>query len=165
MSTRSLLPRRLLPGSLVIALLLLVPSLRAESVLPAHFGRWTASNAVQSPATPADAKDILAESGLESAETRAYSNGNAAVTVTTYRLHDSSGAYEAYTFFQELKNSCVPSSELKPCSAPVDASAEKRRVVLIGNIVAIIDNAGALTAGDQDALSKQLNAKADKTPP
>jgi hypothetical protein len=165
MPLRSFLSRPSLAYPLVIALLSLVPSLRAETVLPAHFGKWTSTNAVQSPAIPTDAKDVLAESGLESAETRAYSNGNATITVTTYRLHDSSGAYEAYTFFQEPKNNCAQSSELKPCSASVDASSEKRRVVLIGNIVAIIDNAGALTTEDQDSLSKQLNAKADKTPP
>src|SRR5580692_2637101 len=124
MPLRSLLSRPLLAHPLLIALLLLVPSLRAENVLPARFGKWTSTNAVQSPAIPSDAKDVLAESGLESAETRAYSNGNAAITVTTYRLHDSSGAYEAYTFFQEPKNICAQSSELKPCSAPVNASSE-----------------------------------------
>jgi hypothetical protein len=164
MSTRSLLPRRLLPASLVITVLLLAPSLRAESILPVHFGKWTASNPVQSPVTPANAKDILTESGLESAETRSYSNGNFAVTLTTYRLHDSSGAYEAYTFFQDPKNSCPQSSALKPCSTPVDASSDKKRVALIGNILMVIDNSGALTADDLDALSKQINAKADKTP-
>jgi hypothetical protein len=165
MSTRSSLPRRLLPSSLVIALLLLAPSLRAETVLPAHFGKWTATNAVQSPAIPANAKDVLAESGLESAETRAYSNGDAAITVTTYRLHDSSGAYEAYTFFQEPENICPQSSELTRCAAQADASAEKRRVALVGNVVITIENAGSLTTEDQDALSKQIDAKADKTPP
>jgi Family of unknown function (DUF6599) len=164
MLTRSLLPHRLLPSSFVIALLLLAPSLRAETVLPAHFGKWTASNAVQSPALPADAKDILAESGLESAESRAYSNGNAAITVTTYRLHDSSGAYEAYTFFRGPKNNCTQPSGSTPCSAPVDASSEKRRVTLTGNIFFIIDNADSLSPNDLDTLSKQISAKADKTP-
>ena len=164
MSTRSLLPRRLLPASFVIALLLLVPSLRAANILPAHFGKWTASNAVQSPAIPANTKAILTESGLESAETRAYSNGSAAVTLTTYRLHDSSGAYEAYTFFQDPKNSCPRFSSLTPCSTPVDASSDKKRVALVGNILIVIDNSGALTADDLDALSKQINAKADQTP-
>src|ERR1700676_2699820 len=163
MSTRSLLPRRLPPNALVIALLLLAPSLRAETILPSHFGKWTASNAAQSAAIPANAKDVLAESGLESAETRAYSNGNAAITVTTYRLHDSSGAYEAYTFFQGPKN-CPPSSGLSACLAPVDDPSEKRRITLIGNILIIIDDAGSLSLDDQDALSKQINAKADKTP-
>src|ERR1700722_20273995 len=129
MSTRSLLPRRLLPASLVIALLLLVPSLHAGSVLPAHSGKWTASNAVQSPAIPADAKDILTESGLESAETRAYSNGNAAITVAPYRLYDSSGAYEAYTFFQEPKSGCGPPAPhvLMTCMMPADDPSRKRR--------------------------------------
>lgn len=165
MSTRPILSRRLVPRPLLIVLLLLVPSLRAETLLPSHFGKWTASNTVQSPAMPANAKEVLTESGLESAETRAYSNGNAAITVTTYRLHDSSGAYEAYTFFQEPKNSCPQSSELTPCSAPVDASSEKARVALVGNILIIMDKAGSLTREDLDALSKQINAKADKTPP
>src|ERR1700676_546218 len=99
MSIRSPLSRALLAISFVIALFSLAPSLRAETVLPAHFGKWTASNAVQSPAIPANTKDIFTESGLESAETRAYSNANAAITVTTYHLHDSSGTYEAYTLF------------------------------------------------------------------
>jgi hypothetical protein len=165
MSTSSLRPRRLLPGSLVIALLSLAPSLRAASVLPAHFGKWTASNAVQPPAIPANAKDILAEAGLESAETRAYSNGNVAITVTTYHLHDSSGAYEAYTFFQPAKNSCSQPNGATPCPAPVDASSEKRRVALVGNILIIIDNSGSLTAEDQNALSQQIDRQADKTPP
>jgi len=164
MSTRSLLSRVLLAISFVIALLLLVPALRAESVLPARFGKWTASNAVQSPAIPANTKDILTESGLESAETRAYSNGNGAVTLTTYRLHDSSGAYEAYTFFQDPENSCPQSSSLTPCSTPIDASSDKKRVALVGNILIVIDNSGALTPDDLDALSKQINAKADQTP-
>ena len=165
MSTSSSLPSRFVLTASLIGLLLLAPSLRAETLLPGHFGKWTASNAAQSPAEPADAKDILAESGLENAETRAYSDGNAAVTVTTYRLHDSSGAYEAYTFFQELKNSCPQLSELTGCSTPVDASSEKKRVALLGNIVIVIDNAGSLTPNDLNSLSKQIDAKADKTPP
>jgi hypothetical protein len=165
MSLPSLLSSRLVPWSFAIVLLLLAPSLRADAVLPAHFGTWTASNAVQAPAIPTSAKDILTESGLESAETRAYSNGNAAITVTTYRLHDSSGAYEAYTFFQQPKNSCAQPNGMTPCSTTVDASPEKRRVALAGNILFVIDNAGTLAADDQEALSKQINAKADKTPP
>jgi hypothetical protein len=165
MPTRSSLLRRLLPGALLIALLLLAPFLRAGT-LPAHFGKWTAGNPVQSWSAPADAKDILTESGLESAETRTYTNGNATVTLTAYRLHDSSGAYEAYTFFQVPKSSCGPRIEhvLMTCMTPADDPSEKKQVALIGNIVIIIDNAGSLTADDQDAWSKQVSAKADKTP-
>jgi hypothetical protein len=149
---------------LLIVLFLLAPSLRADTLLPAHFGKWSASNSVQSPATPENAKEVLAESGLESAETRAYSNGNAVITVTTYRLHDSSGAYEAYTLFQEPKNNCAQSKGSTPCSSPVDALSENRSVSLAGNIVIIIDSAGSLAADDQNALSKQIDAKADKAP-
>src|SRR6202035_5081593 len=106
-----------------------------NAVPPAHVAKGRKSSPAQPPATPANAKDILTESGLESAETRAYSNGNAAVTLTIYRLHDSSGAYEAYTFFQDPKNSCPQFSALIPCSTtPVDASSDKKRVALVGNI-------------------------------
>jgi hypothetical protein len=155
-----------LPSPVLVALLLLAPSLRAESVLSAHFGKWTASNAVQSPVIPANAKDVLAESGLESAETRAYSNGDAAITITTYRLHDSSGAYEAYTFLQVSKSSCGPHIEhvLITCMIADDPS-EKKHVALIGNIVIIIDNADSLSTNDLNTLSNQINAKADRTPP
>jgi hypothetical protein len=167
MSSRSLFPRPLLACPLLIALLLLAPALRADTVLPPHFGKWTASNAVQSPAIPANAKDLLTESGLESAETRPYSNGNAAITVTTYRLHDSSGAYEAYTFFQEPKIGCgLPAPHvLMTCMMPADDPSRKRRAELVGNIVILIDNPDSLSPNDLDALSKQINAKADKTPP
>ena len=101
---------------------------------------------------------------MENAETRTYSNGNSAVTLTTYRLHDSSGAYEAYTFFQDPKNSCPQSSALAPCSTPVDTSSDSKRVALVGNILLVVDNSAALTPDDLDALSKQISAKADKTP-
>src|ERR1700681_173606 len=145
MSSSSLLPGPLLRRPLLIVLLLLAPSLRAETVLPAHFGKWTPSNAVQSPAIPVNAKDILTESGLESAETRAYSNGSASITVTTYRLHDSSGAYEASTFFQGPRNTCPPTSGLITCSMPADDKSEKKRITLVGNIVIIIDNPDSLS--------------------
>jgi hypothetical protein len=158
-------PSSVPPRLLLIVFVLLAPPLRADTVLPSHFGKWSASNAVQPTAIPANAKDILAESGLEGAETRAYSNGGTAIAVTAYRLHDSSGAYEAYTFFQGPKNDCPQSSTLTPCSAPVDAASEKRRVALIGNILVIVENAGPLSPDDLNALSKQINPKADKTPP
>src|SRR6202030_4304137 len=55
-------------------------------------------------------------------------------------------------------------SALTPCSTPADASSDKKRVALVGNILLVIDNSAALTPDDLDALSKQVNAKADKTP-
>src|SRR6202030_2287251 len=42
--------------------------------------------------------------------------------------------------------------------------SDKKRVALVGNILIVIDNSGALTSDDLDALSKQINAKAHKTP-
>lgn len=153
----------LLPLSMLMAVLLVAPFLRAQGVLPAHFGNWTASAASQSPTIPPEAKDVLAESGLKNSESRTYSNGDTSVTVTTYRLQDPTGAYEAFTFFHEPKNSCARAAQA-PCSTPDNIAKDKKHVEVIGNIVLIIDP-GSLLADDQKTLSRQIDAKADKTPP
>jgi hypothetical protein len=78
--------------SLLLILVLAAPSLRAQTILPSHFGRWTAA---QSPDARDGAKDVFAEAGLQSLQARTYSNGAATAIVTSYQFHDSSGAYEA----------------------------------------------------------------------
>ena len=142
---------------LLLMLVLIAPSLRAQSILPAHFGRWTASNFIlAAPETP-DAKTVFAESGLENAEARTYTNGTTTVTVTSYRFHDSSGAFEAYTY------------SLDPTSGERDASragkVENAGFVLIGNILMAVGDLNSLSSDDQESLSQQINARADKTPP
>jgi hypothetical protein len=142
--------------SLLTMLLLVAPSLRAESILPAHFGHWTGGSSVQIPAAPTDTAEILAESELESSEARAYSNGAATVTVNSYRFHDSSGAYEAYTFFLKPKNAGNSSSK---------TGDSDRWLSLAGNVLLVIDNPAPLSPEDLNALSRQQGSKADKTPP
>jgi len=143
--------------SLVLALILVAPSLKAQALLPAHFGHWTASNTVQTAAPTAEAKIVFIESGLEGAESRSYSNGTATLTVITYRFHDSSGAYEAYTYL------------LQPMGTEVGASAavatNNRGLTRVGNVVIVADRTPALDPSDLDLLSREVDAKADKTPP
>jgi hypothetical protein len=148
------------PGWLALALLCVAPGARAQNMLPGHFGAWTASGSTQTAEASAEARAIFMESTLEGTETRNYSNGPATVKVTLYRFHDSSGAYEGYTY---LLGPQPPAS-----SAPADASAgnaTSRRAARIGNIVLVMDNADALPQADQDLLSRQVESKADKTPP
>jgi hypothetical protein len=147
------------PGWLVITLLLLAPSLHAQSILPARFGSWTANSSAKPAEPSAEAQGVFTEATLEGTEGRSYSNSSATVPVTLYRFHDSSGAYEGYTYL------------LGPQAAATSApggnanAASQRRATRIGNFVLVVDNASALPQSDQDLLSKLLGSKADKTPP
>jgi hypothetical protein len=149
------------PRSLFLVLMLAAPTLRAQSILPAHFGAWTASGSGQAPPeTAGEAKDVFTEAGLESTETRSYSNGAATVAVTCYRFHDSSGAYQGFTY--ELGPQAIGGA---PATNADAIDGKNHRAVRIGNIVVVVENAGALAAGDQDLLSRQIRPKAAKTPP
>jgi hypothetical protein len=145
-------------GWLVLAWLALAPGLRAQSILPNHFGAWSASGTAPLAELSAEAKEVFTESVLESSEARTYSNGPAKVTVNLYRFHDSSGAYEGYTYLLGPQGATS--------GAPGDAAdAKTRRAARVGNLVLVVDNASALPQADQDVLSKQIELKADKTPP
>jgi hypothetical protein len=141
----------------MVGVLVLAPGLRAQSILPARFGSWTANNSSQPSEPSAEAKRIFTESALEGSETRGYSNGSATVTVTLYRFHDSSGAYEGYTYLLGPQSTAA--------GEPAVSDANARRASRIGNMVAVIDNASALPQADQELLIKQIALKADKTPP
>ena len=144
---------------LIVLVLAAAPILRAQTILPSHFGGWSAGKSAQAgPATP-EAQAILIESGLENKESRLYTNGTTSVTVTVYRFHDSSGAYEAYTYLLGTKgNSAGATGAVVADNAP-------SRSVRVGNILLVIDSPAPLAAADLAALSQQVSAKADKIPP
>ena len=136
---------------LLMVFFAVAPVLRADSVLPAQFGHWTATKSpanatVQAAASRPEAKDIFAESGLDQTETRNYSDGKSAIPITAYWFHDSSGAYEAYTYLLQAKN-------------------ESPRFLFVGNVVVEVDQSAPISAEDQKQLMQQVAAKADKTPP
>jgi hypothetical protein len=151
--------------SLLLILVLAAPSLRAQTILPSHFGRWTAANSSQAPAQSPDArdgaKDVFAEAGLQSLQARTYSNGAATAIVTSYQFHDSSGAYEAYTYLREPGTA----ENAGTAAANSTANADNRHLTRIGNIVIVVDNAASLAPADLDSLSRQVGSRADKTPP
>ena len=72
---------------------------------------------------------MLAESGLNGTESRVYSNPDPKIvlpiSVTAYKLHDSSGAYEAYTFLRQSPDI-------------VDQDKSGKHALLIGNIVLVM---------------------------
>ncbi len=148
------------PGWFVFTLLCLAPAVRAQNMLPSHFGAWTASGSAKTGEASAEAKAIFTESVLEGTEARNYSNGPATVTVTLYRFHDSSGAYEGYTYLLGPH----PSASNTPGDTAA-SDGKTRRGSRFGNIILVVDNASALPQVDQDLLSKQIESKGDKTPP
>jgi hypothetical protein len=131
-----------------LLMLVLVPAstLRAQTILPSHFGAWSAGKSAPAAAVTPEAQSVLAESGLENNESRFYTNGTTSVTLTVYRFHDSSGAYEAYTYLLNAANTSI-------------------RFVRVGNILLAIDSPAPLAAADLAALSQQVSARADKIPP
>jgi hypothetical protein len=131
---------------LIVFVLAVAPALRAQTILPSHFGVWSAGKSAQAAPATSEAQGVLAESGLENRESRLYTNGTTSVTVTVYRFHDSSGAYEAFTYLLDAANANV-------------------RFVRVGNILLIIDSPAPLASADLAALSQQVSAKADKIPP
>jgi hypothetical protein len=131
---------------LIVLALAAMPIVRAQTILPPHFGAWSAGKSAQAAPATTEAQGILAESGLENKESRLYTNGTTSVTATVYRFHDSSGAYEAYTYL-------------------LNGAAAGVRLVRVGNILLAIDSSNPLAATELGALSQQVSAKADKIPP
>jgi hypothetical protein len=140
---------------LALLLVFIAPSLRAQSILPQHFGNWTASGASQKAPQLVEAAEIFRESGLDGSEARSYSNGVTTANVRLYLLHDSSGAYEVYTYFLKSADDTGRGS----------TDAPDERVSQIGNIVLVAEKSAALNASDLETLTKQVKVKADSTPP
>jgi uncharacterized protein DUF6599 len=90
-------------SAFISAVLLLAPSSRAADVQwPAKIGRWTnaptASDARMPGLDELAPTGLLKESGLKSASSRTYRDGDRLIRLTIYTFRDSSGAYEAYPF-------------------------------------------------------------------
>jgi hypothetical protein len=145
------------PRSLLLLLVLVTPSARGQNILPPHFGNWSATGSVPTAIQASEAKEVFTESVLESTEARNYSNSAATITVTAYRFHDSTGAYEAYTYLLKPK--------VNQDGTFNAVEGGNQQATRIGNVVIVVDNASALTPGDQDLLLRQVDQKADKTPP
>jgi hypothetical protein len=88
---------------LISALFVLVPTVRAADVQwPNKLGRWVAvpDEAVHAGTNGQAGSPLFKESGLVATSSRVYRDGDRALPLTIYTFHDSSGAYEAYTFLR-----------------------------------------------------------------
>ena len=136
----------------------------AQELLPASLSDWkspTASLSVRpndfaqlSGTDPA----ILREYGAVAVERRPYARGSETLSVTLYRLRDSTGAYGLFTY---LLSDQMSASDL----AQYSALSHGRALAVAGNwlLEATGDDLRPLT-GDLKTLAAQLSARADRTP-
>jgi hypothetical protein len=127
-----------------------------QSLFPRQFGNWVAASSPAKVNSP-DQAALLKEAGIRNALTRTYSNGKQEVHVTLEEFGDPTGAYEAYTasFDPDMRPSTV---------GPLTAIEKGRLVMLIGNILATVDNPQLPSGKDLQNLWNQIHEFADQTP-
>ena len=148
-----------------IALLLTFATIpaRGQGMLPAQFSHWTSSGpsmnigaAAVEQLSGSDAA-VLREDGLLDAERRNYEREGRSVSVTLYRVRDTTGAYAAFT---ALRTREMVSSDL----APFSAVGKSRALLVIGqHLLEVTGFEGVSTAEFRDLVSA-LQPSADKTP-
>lgn len=136
----------------------------AQDLLPPSFSGWNAPAAaieVRPDALEgfvgADAA-VLREDGTLAAERRVYSRGTETLTVTLYRMRDSTAAYGAYTY--------LLTEQMSPASlAERSCWSRARALILEGNLVLDITGSDVrpLAAGLKKLVAR-LAPQADKTP-
>src|SRR5712691_5170883 len=155
--------RRLLPASILLLVTVALPA-AAQDLLPPSFSGWTSpapSLKVTSPATEEFAGGdaaILREYGILGAERRAYARGDESLTITLFRMRDSSAAFGAYTYRQTSEMSTTNLTQYSSFSP-------RRALVVAGNLLLEVTGGGLprLTP-DLKALVAQLAPHADKAP-
>lgn len=110
------------------------PAAFAQNFLPASVSNWTSTTA-PIEATPANLNQIagpataaLQEYGVQSAESRTYTQGKASFTATVYAFQDTAEAYGGYSF---LRNPDMAPTDLTKHSSMSDGHA----LALTGNLV------------------------------
>ena len=155
--------RRLLPASILLLVTVALPA-AAQDLLPPSFSGWTSpapSLKITSAATEEFAGGdaaILREYGILGAERRGYARGDESLTITLFRMRDSSAAFGAYTYHQ--------TSEMSPTNLTQYSSVSPRRALVVaGNLLLEVSGSGVprLTP-DLKALVAQLAPHADKAP-
>jgi hypothetical protein len=131
---------------------LLLPALCGAAILPETIGAY--HRTASAPAAIAD-RPIWDEYGLKESETATYENGAARLTVTAYRLADTTGAMAAFDWQRPAK---ATATKLAPLAVETADSA----LVVHGNY--LIAFAGAQpAAADLEALEGSLK-NVDGTP-
>jgi hypothetical protein len=114
-----------------VVIFVVAPILRAADVsLPDKIGGWTATGQSQIAKPDGAPQPILNESGYAGGQIRTYQSADKQAVLTLSRFHDSSGAYEAFTYLRanESPNSTVMAKGNLVLTISGPISAEDRKV-------------------------------------
>lgn len=151
--------------SCLFALLLSLAAIPAhgQGMLPAQFSHWTSSGpsmridgAAVAQLSGSDAV-ILREDGLLDAERRNYEREGHSLSVTLYRVRDTSGAYAAFT---ALRTAEMAGSDL----ARFSAVGRSRALLVVGQHLLEVTGLEAVSPAELRDLAASLQRSADKTP-
>jgi len=127
--------------AIVAVVFVVAPILRAADVsLPDKIGNWAATGQGQVAKPDGAPQPVLNESGYVGGQVRTYQNGDKRAVLTLSRFHDSSGAYEAFTYLRVKEG---PDST----------------VIAKGNLVLTI--AGAISGEDRKAFDTWTDGASD----
>ena len=130
-------------------------SARAQGLLPAAAGGWTASGnaSIVAPAqlqsVAAAQTDVLREYGVISAEQRQYTQGQQTFSLTLYRMVDPSAAYGAFTFLRDPQMGAIDLGD----SVSYAAATRDRALFVVGNLLL---NAAAAEQRPPDAVLNEI---------
>lgn len=137
------------PGPLVVVL---PPSVGAWNTTPVQLVPLVALESISGRDAP-----VLREYGLLGVERAEYQNGDRHLTVTLYRMRDSSAAYGAYTF---LRTADMAASDF----AEKSAVGRERVLVVEGNLLLDVSGPGTASLSDLKALVAKIAPAADMAP-
>jgi hypothetical protein len=148
------------------AILLLVPASQAnnsQAQLPIAFGRWTLGGPYSKRVLHFEARDpkgeVFSESGVWQLTSETYSLGVEHTTAILYAFHDSSGAYEAFTYLRSPNMVTFDSS-----LSQAGAFDRDRALLCAGNFLVEVAPASDVSIGDLEDLLRRIAVVADKTP-
>jgi hypothetical protein len=128
--------------------------LRAQGLLPDHFGNWTRKSCDNKPAVITLGEESADKLG---ASLCLYTSDDQKLTVWTEKYHDPSSAYEVYT--SGLHPGMVPSFIAN------NSAVEKDRLwLLTGNVVLRVESQQLASETDLRQLVKSIEGHVDHTP-
>lgn len=133
-----------------------------NGMLPSSVGAWT-SPGVQQVRPEAlesivgDDAAILREYGILAAERALYSRAGRQLTVTLYRMRDSSAAYGAFTYFRSADMAASDMAERS-------AAGRDRLLAIEGNLLLDVSAPGTASLADLKALVARISSAAERAP-
>jgi hypothetical protein len=128
-----------------------------KTLLPDHFGAWSATSPSQTAKPDGTTQEQLDEAGLASSQIRSYSNGGQNLTMWIFQFHDPSGAYEIYT--------SQINTDMRPSTVGNNTAVDRDTLLaLVGNLVVKVSPVQSPSTAELQQLIKSLSLHSDRTP-